>query len=222
MTVMQELLADIYDRLYTEFGPQGWWPADSPFEMMVGAILVQNTAWSNVERAIANLRQSDLLKPQKLYAVDEARLQKLIRPAGYYRVKSARLRNLLRLIVDEFSGELDKLLALPAEELRTVLLSVNGVGPETADSILLYAAERPRFVVDAYTRRVLGRHGWLGADDSYNAMQELFETHVLRDVARYNEYHALIVAVAKQHCRTKPQCEGCPLQPLLPTEGPVV
>jgi len=217
---MQELLTNVYDRLLAGLGPQQWWPADSPFEMMVGAILVQNTAWSNVVRAIDNLRQADLLQPSALYDASEQRLQTLIRPAGYYRLKAKRLRNLLGLIVEDYSGNLEELLKLPTDQLRSELLAVNGVGPETADSILLYAAGRPRFVVDAYTRRVLSRHGWVGADVTYGAMQELFESHLPRDAPQYNEYHALIVAVAKQHCQTKPQCEGCPLQPLLPAEGP--
>lgn len=214
---MDHFLADAYRRLAAAYGPQHWWPAETPFEVIVGAVLTQNTSWKNVALAINNLRDARLLEPRALYRVEETQLQELIRPAGYYRLKATRLRNVLRLIVDEFDASVERLFALPIDELRTRLLEVNGVGPETADSIVLYAAEKPRFVVDAYTRRVLERHGWLDARASYDEVQALFESNLPQEATLFNEYHALIVEVGKQHCRTKPQCEGCPLQPMLPT-----
>lgn len=209
-------LEEAYERLFAAYGPQHWWPAETPFEVVVGAVLTQNTSWKNVERAIANLRGAGVLEVAPLFALAEEELQELIRPAGFFRVKATRLRNVLRLIVEEFEGSLEKLFELPTDELRARLLAVNGVGPETADSIVLYAAGRPRFVVDAYTRRVGERHGWLDGGESYDAVQALFESSLESDAKRFNEYHALIVEVAKQHCRTKPRCEGCPLEPMLP------
>ena len=217
---MRPTLLEAFDRLFNAYGPQGWWPADSPFEVIVGGVLTQNTAWANVERAIANLRGAGLLDVDSLYRLPVKELEALIQPAGTYRVKAQRLRNLLALIVQRHGGSLERLFELETEELRAELLAVNGVGKETADAILLYAAGRPRFVVDAYTRRVLERHGWLDAGiksgQRYDAMQSLFENHLDADAALFNEYHALIVAVGKEHCRSKPRCEGCPLAPMLP------
>lgn len=209
-------IAEAYDRLFATYGPQHWWPANSPFEVMVGAVLVQNTDWRHVEKSIAKIKAAKLLTPRKLYATSQTELQQLILPAGPHRVKEKRLRNLLRLIVEDFGGSLKRLFALPTDELRETLLAVNGVGPETADDILLYAADRPRFVIDAYTRRIFERHGWLAGGESYAAVQELFESHLPADTQLFNEYHALLVQVAKQHCRPVAQCEGCPLQPMLP------
>lgn len=213
---MRKTLDEAYDRLFAAYGPQHWWPGESAFEMMVGAMLVQNTAWTGVTRAIAAIRRAGLMGPKKLFALDEQSLQELIRPVGYFRVKEKRLRNLLRMIVEDFGGSHKRLLALPADELRETLLAVNGVGKETADSIVLYAANHPRFVIDAYTGRVLERHGWIDEKASYDEMQALFEQNQPVDVARYNEYHALIVMVGKTHCGPKPKCEGCPLAPMLP------
>ncbi len=213
---MREILTTAYDRLLAAYGPQGWWPAESALEVMVGAVLVQNTAWVNVERAMDQLRARDLLDARRLYDLPPTDLETLIRPAGAFRVKARRLRNLLRLIVDDYGGSLESLLGGQTEPLRTALLKVNGIGPETADSILLYAAQRPRFVVDAYTRRVLERHGWIGKKPTYEAMQQLFERHLDPEPSLFNEYHALLVAVGKHHCRPQPQCEGCPLESMLP------
>ncbi len=219
-------ILEIYQELFTQFGPQHWWPGESPTEVAVGAVLVQNTAWKNVERAIDNLRQADLLQVDKLYQLPVAELETLIQPAGFYRVKAKRLRNLLALIVEQHEGEIERLLGLPMEVARQQLLAVQGVGPETADSILLYGGGHPKFVVDAYTRRVLLRHGWLAppakaGPATYATMQQLFEQALPRDVALFNEYHALIVRVGHLHCRRTPQCDGCPLQHRLPPSGPL-
>lgn len=189
---------------------------------MVGAVLTQNTSWKNVSRAIENLRAADVLDPHRLYALDVHELAELIRPAGYYRLKARRLRNLLELIVERYDGSLEAMFARDLDSLREELLSVNGVGPETADSILLYAAEKPTFVVDAYTHRVLTRHGWIEPEADYHRIKDFFEEQVPADVALYNEFHALLVRVGNQHCRRRPKCEGCPLESLLPECGPLL
>ncbi|MCO6046493.1 endonuclease III domain-containing protein [Aeoliella sp. ICT_H6.2] len=214
-------LLDLYEEMYAAFGPQHWWPGDSPLEVVIGAVLVQNTAWRNVERAIANLKQHNLIDVDRLYAVEVGRLEELVQPAGYFRVKARRLRNLLEFVIDRHEGSLDRLFELPMEEARRQLLEVNGVGPETADSILLYAGEQPKFVVDAYTRRVLLRHGWLAPPATYEAMQKFFERRLPAEVPLYNEYHALIVRIGNQYCRSQPKCEECPLKGRLPRGGPI-
>ncbi|MGX9726492.1 MAG: endonuclease III domain-containing protein [Candidatus Electronema sp. VV] len=205
-----ELLRDIYARLLAHFGPQHWWPGDSPFEIMVGAVLTQNTNWQNVEKAIANLKAAGRLDPAQLAALPPEELAEVIRPAGYHNLKAARLKNLLALIEEQ--GGVEVLLAQPTATLRELLLRVKGVGPETADSIVLYAAGRPVFVVDAYTHRIFSRHGLISEDCDYFQMQELFMYHLEEDAALFNEYHAFIVRVGKEFCRkSKPNCEGCPL-----------
>jgi endonuclease-3 related protein len=218
---MTSTLEKIYDRLLAAYGPQHWWPAESPFEVLVGAVLVQNTAWGNVVKAIDRLKEADLLEPHALYAVAPEELEELIRPAGYYRVKARRLRNLLAFLVDRFDGSLGAMFALQASELRPALLDINGVGPETADSILLYAGGLPAFVVDTYTHRVLARHGWIEFDADYHAIQDHFQSSLEPDVPLYNEYHALLVRLGTLHCRKTPKCDGCPLADLLPDGGPL-
>jgi endonuclease-3 related protein len=218
---MNATLKEVYDRLFDAYGPQKWWPGESPFEVLVGAVLVQNTSWKNVERAIANLRQTQLVQPHALYAAPVEELEELIRPAGYYRVKARRLRNLLSLLVDRYGGDLDRMFRTRLESLREELLSVNGIGPETADSILLYAGKLPTFVVDTYTYRVLARHGWIGFDAGYDEIQDHFQSGIAPDVALYNEYHALLVRVGHLHCSKTPRCQGCPLSDLLPQCGPL-
>jgi endonuclease-3 related protein len=214
------MLSEVYAKLLSAFGPQHWWPGESPFEVLVGAVLVQNTAWRNVERAIENLRDAGLMEPRKLYALPESELAELIRPAGYYQVKARRLRNLLRLVVEQYDGSIDAMLDAGLSTLREELLSVNGIGPETADAILLYAGGLPTFVVDAYTHRVLARHGWIGYDADYHQIKDHFEASLPQDAALYNEYHALLVRVGKDFCRkTGPKCEACPLAEFLPTSG---
>lgn len=209
---MEKRLKKIYRDLYGCFGPQGWWPGDSPFEVIVGAVLTQNTAWQNVEKAIRNLKKSRRLSFKKMRALSQKQLSKLIRPAGYYNVKAKRLKNLLELIFRRFGGDLGKMRKTGTLELRRELLSVNGVGPETADSILLYAFEKPVFVIDAYTRRLLTRHGLADEKASYEDLQDLFMKNMPADQSLFNEYHALIVRLAKEYCRkSKEKCPSCPL-----------
>jgi len=197
--------------MFKAYGPQHWWPARTRFEIVIGAILTQNTAWANVERAIENLRQADCLSPQALRKLDHDRLAELIRPAGYFRIKARRLRNLLDWLFERFEGDLDRALDQPLPDLREHLLSVSGIGRETADSIILYAAGMPTFVVDAYTARILRRHGLIDETADYEQIKELFESHLPADAALFNEYHALLVAVGKRHCRPRARCTGCPL-----------
>ena len=213
---MTATLEEVYDRLLSAFGPQHWWPGDSPFEVLVGAVLVQNTSWQNVAKAIGRLKDAELLDPHALYGLADEELEELIRPAGYFRVKARRLRNLLELVVKRYDGSLDAMFATGRDALREELLGVNGIGPETADSILLYAGGVPTFVVDTYTHRVLARHGWIEFDADYHTIKDHFESGLQRDAALYNEYHALFVRIGKLHCRKKPKCEGCPLADLLP------
>jgi endonuclease-3 related protein len=208
-------LGNVYDILYKRYGPQGWWPGDTQFEVIVGAILTQNTAWSNVEKAIANLRRSGALRtPKAMAAKSMGDLAKLIRPAGYYNVKSLRLLNFLGFLERECGMSIRRLSADGTASLRKRLLSVNGIGPETCDSILLYAFGRPVFVVDAYTRRIFSRHGLFGEGASYEHMQKVFTDALRRDARLFNEYHALIVRVGKELCRTRPRCGECPLKGL--------
>jgi endonuclease-3 related protein len=218
---MDPTLKEVFDRLYAAYGPRHWWPADSPFEVIVGAVLVQNTSWQNVRKAIDTLRRHDLLEPHALHAVPLDELEELIRPAGYFRVKARRLHNLLDFLVARYDGSLEAMSQTGLGELREELLRVNGIGPETADSILLYACGRPAFVVDAYTHRVFTRHGWIGADADYYQIQDHFQSGLPQDVPLFNEYHALLVEVGKEHCRKRPQCEGCPLAEMLPPGGPI-
>jgi endonuclease-3 related protein len=218
---MAPALVLAYHRLLDHFGPQHWWPGDSPFEIMVGAVLVQNTSWKNVEKAIGNLKQADVLSPRALHELAFEELEELIRPAGTFRVKARRLKNLLDRLFDEFDGSLEALFALDADSLRERLLSIHGIGPETADSILLYAAGKPVFVVDAYTKRVLARHAWIEMEAGYDRLTERFEEDMEPEARTCNEYHALLVRLGKEYCRKVPQCRGCPLEPLLPEGGPL-
>lgn len=205
-------LRKVYEALLHEFGPQGWWPGRSRLEICVGAMLTQNTAWTNVARAIHNLRVAHALNLRALHTVSLEQLAAWIRPAGCFNVKARRLRAFTTLVVGPFGGKLEKLFALPSAELRATLLAVHGIGPETADSMVLYAAEQPVFVVDAYTRRFLRRHGWMGAKTTYDEIAALFTRHLPRDVALFNEYHALLVALGKNFCRPRPLCDRCPLR----------
>jgi endonuclease-3 related protein len=209
-------LREIYTRLFAQWGPQHWWPGRTRLEIIVGAILTQNTAWTNVEKAIRRLRKARVLNLRGLHAADLKTLAEWIRPAGYFNVKARRLRAFTQMMFDRFGGDLRRLFALETPALREILLGVNGIGPETADSILLYAGGRPVFVVDAYTRRFMMRHGWIGAEATYDDIARSFTERLSRDAALYNEYHALIVVLGKNLCRPKPRCADCPLQPLLP------
>ncbi len=218
------VLPQFYDTLTTALGPMHWWPAKTPFEVIIGAILTQNTAWANVERAIANLRREHLLTPRALERVPLQRLSKLVRPSGYFRQKAKKLKSFVRFLRRSFGGSLARMFRRPTAELRERLLGVSGIGPETADSILLYAGNHPVFVVDAYTKRILLRHGLIGEKASYEEVRHVFESSLPRDPKLYNEYHALLVNVGKNWCRPQaPRCSECPLGPYLlsnPTEGP--
>jgi endonuclease-3 related protein len=218
---MSNVLQQAYQRLYSAYGPQRWWPGNGPLEVAVGAILTQNTNWKNVEKALENLREADALGIHELHNLSHAELAELIRPAGYYRVKARRLKNLVAVVAEQFDGLLESLFQLSQHDLRQTLLAVNGIGPETADSIVLYAAELPVFVVDTYTARVVKRHGWIALEAGYYELQERFHDELDEDVVLYNEYHALLVRVGKQHCGTRPSCAGCPLADLLPADGPL-
>jgi endonuclease-3 related protein len=207
-------LMQIYDMLFKSFGPQHWWPGDSPFEIIVGAVLTQNTNWSNVEKAINNIKEAKCLSPEALYTMNDADLADLIRPAGYFRLKAGRLKHLLQWLFDNFNGQLHHVEPLSTEILRPSLLSVKGIGPETADSILLYAFERPVFVVDMYTARITTRHELISPPFDYHDLQDLFQGNLVNDVALFNEYHALLVRLGKEYCKPKPKCADCPLNPL--------
>jgi endonuclease-3 related protein len=210
----RQTLQDIYERLSRRFGPQHWWPGQTPFEIIVGAILTQNTNWGNVEKAIGNLKKNNLLTPEKLHSLGMTELAELIRPAGYYNIKAGRLKSFLNRLFEKFDGNLDRLSALSIDRLREELLSIKGIGPETADSICLYAFNKPVFVVDAYTGRILGRHRLLEPGAGYEDVRMIFESALPREVPLYNEYHALLVRLGKEYCKTKPQCSGCPLEEL--------
>ena len=212
-------LRAIYDALLAHFGPQRWWPARTRFEMMVGAILTQNTAWSNVERAMARLRAARALDPRRMHEAPLEVLADWIRPAGYFNVKARRLRAFTGWLIDKHDGSVARLFRTPPDRLREELLAINGIGPETADSILLYAGNHPVFVVDAYTRRFLQRHGWLTEGASYDAVAEVFTSRLPREVPLFNEFHALIVALGKTYCRPVPRCDACPLRKWLPARA---
>lgn len=243
-----------YSALYLAWGPQHWWPAETPFEVIIGAYLTQNAAWTNVERAMTNLRRADVLSLDGIRRLRLVRLERLIRPSGYFRQKAQRLKTFVKFLDRQYGGSLEKMFAQPTAKLREELLGLNGIGPETADSILLYAGNHPVFVVDAYTRRVLDRHSILPERTDYEEIRLTFEralipiadeqenkpsqhavplesgfpgivhppsamssAHRIALVQVYNEMHGLIVGVGKYHCgKSKPKCDGCPLQPFLP------
>ncbi len=213
-------LLDAYELLLAHFGLQHWWPGDSPFEIIVGAVLVQNTSWKNVERAIDNIREAGLLSARALYDLPPAELAELIRPAGYFQVKSKRLRHLVAFILTRYGGSLDAMFATSLPTLREELLAVHGIGPETADAILLYAGGLATFVVDTYAHRVLARHGWIDYTAGYDEIKDYFENALPADAPLFNEFHALLVRVGKEFCRrTAPKCEMCPLKDMLPPGG---
>jgi len=199
------------------YGPQFWWPGRTRFEIIVGAILTQNTSWTNVERAIRNLRRERLLSPSTMEHVPERQLAILIRSSGYFRQKARKLKAFLYFLRAQHQGSLARMFAAPTVELRGQLLSVHGIGPETADSILLYAGNHPAFVVDAYTRRILERHRVANGKEPYQAIRQLFESNLPPDAKLFNEYHALLVHTGKHFCRKRePDCAHCPLKPFLP------
>ncbi len=216
-------MEDVFKTLVTELGPQRWWPGDSPFEIAVGAILTQNTNWQNVARAIANLKQRDLLSPRAMHQLPFDELAELIRPAGYFRLKTKRLMNFVRWLMDRFDGSMDAMSGVSQSTLREELLAINGIGPETADSILLYAVAKPTFVVDAYTHRIAVRHGWIEPEAGYEDLKDYFESRLPDDVSTLNEMHAMLVVIGKRFCRPREaRCDQCPLKPFLPDHGPLM
>lgn len=205
-------LLDLYDRLYHYFGPSHWWPGESPLEVMVGAILTQNTAWSNVEKALRRLKAEEALSASFLDQVDQMVLSEWIRPAGYFRIKAGRIKNFFNFIIRQYEGQINKMKDQPLDFIRSQLLSVKGIGPETADSILLYALEMPSFVVDAYTHRIFSRHRLIDEEIGYEELRAYFMDRLPNDPQLYNEYHALLVRLGKEFCKkTNPRCEECPL-----------
>jgi endonuclease-3 related protein len=211
-----------YEAMSGALGPMHWWPAQTPFEVIVGAILTQSTAWGNVERAIANLRAARMLTPEAMLGVSLPRLAALVRPSGYFRQKAKKLKAFVRFLQNEYGGSLKRMFQTPTLELREKLLSVHGIGPETADSILLYAGEHPVFVVDAYTHRIFGRHGITDGKPDYEKVRAFIESSIPRQPELFNEFHALIVNTGKNWCRkSAPRCDECPLRPLLPANSPL-
>ncbi|MDP3143701.1 MAG: endonuclease III domain-containing protein [Candidatus Omnitrophota bacterium] len=208
----KNILPVIHWRLYKEFGPQHWWPAESPFEVIVGTILTQNTNWLNVEKAIGNLRAANCLCANKIKNISSVKLAKLIRPSGYYNIKVKRLKSFIRFLFEKYGGSLPQMFKASLSKLRCELLAVKGIGPETADSILLYAGGKPIFVVDTYTKRILARHNILGSKDDYKTVQDIFMRNLKPQVRLFNEFHALLVRVGKDFCKKKPLCNLCPLK----------
>lgn len=209
-----ETLLEIYQFLHDVFGPQHWWPGETQFEIAAGAILTQNTNWTNVEKAIRNLKAADCLSTEGILRLSPPRLAELIRPAGYFNVKAKRLTNFVTWLSNNCDGKLTNLEGVDTTRLRAELLEIKGVGRETADSILLYALHRPVFVVDAYTARIAVRHGLIEPGADYEQLRELFETNLEKDAGLFNEYHALLVRAGKEFCKPKARCPGCPLERL--------
>lgn len=201
----------LYHRLHRHYGDLHWWPGESPLEISVGAILTQNTAWTNVEKAIRSLKEARSLSVKALSRLSRRRLAHLIKAAGYFNVKAKRLKNFIAFLRGSYGGSLTRMFHQETNRLRAELLAVNGTGPETADSILLYAGAKPVFVIDAYTKRILSRHGLLRAEKSYDESQQLFMRHLPRNASLYNQYHAMLVNTGKDFCRKRPLCDRCPL-----------
>ena len=210
-----------YDDLLAHFGPSGWWPGDTPFEVCVGAILTQNTAWANVEKAIANLKRLRMMSASTILAAPVDELEDALIPSGYFRVKSRRLRRFCEYLIDQHGGSVERMARTPIAVLRAQLLAVHGIGPETADDILLYACDKPVFVVDTYTRRVFARHGFVEPSVTYETLQEFLTSYLPEDLHLYKDYHAQIVNVGKEYCKPTPRCADCPLRHRLPPCGPV-
>lgn len=212
--MIETTLMEIYELLYDHYGPQHWWPGEQCDEIIIGAILTQNTNWQNVEKAINNLKNTNCLSLDKLHALALEDFAQLIRPAGYYNIKAKRIKNFLDWLFDNYNGDLQTLENLNTDTLREELLTVKGIGKETADSILLYAFERPIFVIDRYTWRIMSRHRLIDSDIDYEELQGLFERNLPRNETLFNEYHALLVRLGKEHCKSKANCAKCPLKHL--------
>ncbi|MCF6157216.1 MAG: endonuclease III domain-containing protein [wastewater metagenome] len=210
-----KVLLEIYQKMLNSFGQQKWWPGETPFEVIIGAILTQNTNWSNVEKAIRNLRTARKLSPKAIHELDITELSGLIKPSGFFNIKARRLKSFINWLFLKYEGNLSKLFAQDLQTLRNELMAVKGIGPETADSILLYAGNQPTFVVDAYTHRIFSRHGFIPEESSYDEIKSFFEDNLPKDVKLYNEYHALLVKIGKIFCKPKKNCEECPLKDFL-------
>jgi endonuclease-3 related protein len=209
---MKKILTKIYRILYETYGPRHWWPGETSFEVMVGAILTQNTSWRNVEKAIQKLKGKGILNPEGIHRLKKKELAPLIRSSGYYRIKADRLKAFIDFLFEEYDGDLRRMKRERPEELREKLLDIRGVGPETADSILLYGLRRSIFVADAYTKRILSRHGIISEKASYEEVQKLFMDYLPHDEKLFNEYHALFVHLGKTVCRKMPKCDICPMK----------
>ncbi len=219
---MKRPLMPFFERMTAHYGPTHWWPGDSPFEIAIGAILTQNTAWTNVEKAIANLKRAKLLHPQRMMDCPLNELETALRPSGYFRQKAQRVRLFCRHLLDHYGGSITRMAKRPLDELREELLQLKGIGPETADDILLYACGKTVFVVDAYTRRIFSRHGLVPPDIRYEDLRAFFEKNLAADLHLYKEYHGLIVWTGKDFCRKQPQCDHCPLALLLRRNEPIL
>ncbi len=209
------MLKTLYRHMAKHYGPTQWWPGETPFEVAVGAILTQNTAWTSVEKAIANLKAANLLGPRKIHVCPVPLLEQAIRPSGYFRQKTERLQLFCDYLIRRHRASMARMAQRPLPDLRAELLALKGIGPETADDILLYACGKPVFVVDTYTRRILSRHGLVPEDIPYEPLRAYFEKRLTPDVTLFKEFHGLIVWTGKDFCRKTPQCEECPLAPLL-------
>jgi len=208
--------------MHSHFGPTGWWPGDSAFEIVVGAILTQNTAWTNVEKSLDLIKSDGLLSPQALIDSSEETLHRVLKPSGFFRIKAKRLLHFCHFLMDTHDGDMASLARTPLAELRTTLLNIHGIGPETADDIILYACQQPVFVVDSYTRRIFSRHGWVADDIGYEPLRSFFESQLEANVDQFQEYHGLLDLTGKEFCKTRPHCSGCPLEPLLSDDQPLV
>jgi endonuclease-3 related protein len=211
MTTKRRLLK-IFNILLTSFGKRHWWPGETPLEIVVGAMLTQNTSWKNVEKAIENMKKEGVLDVERLYEINIEKLSEIIRPSGFFNIKSKRLKNIVHVIYNKYDRTVENMVNTETDTLRNVLLSVNGVGPETADSILLYALNKPVFVVDAYTKRFLKNHNLYNGNGEYHEIQKFFMDNLQSDVCLFNEFHALIVCLCQIHCRKVPICSECPLE----------
>lgn len=219
---MKPDLLDIYSHMLYHFGHRKWWPGDSRFEIILGAILTQNTNWKNVEKALQNLKDAKCLSYKKISAMPIDQLAELIRPSGYYNQKAIKIKAFISFVNRFYKGSLKKLFSVETTLLRDQLLSIKGIGPETADSILLYAGDHLSFVVDLYTYRILTRHGWMPPEVVYHEMKEFFEESISKDIDLYKDYHAQLVAVGNNFCRKTPKCEDCPLRPFLKNDQPIL
>jgi endonuclease III related protein len=211
MTTKQRLLK-IFNILLASFGKRHWWPGETPLEIIVGAILTQNTSWKNVEKAINNMKHEGILNIERLYEINTETLSEIIRPSGFFNIKSKRMKNIINVIYDEYDATIENMSNIKTNILRNLLLSINGIGPETADSILLYALNKPVFVVDAYTKRFLKNHNLYDGDGDYHKIQQYFMKNIPSDTYLFNEFHALIVRLCQINCRKVPICSGCPLE----------